>query len=264
MCRILRSISLLLCIQAGFSSCIAQAKPSGAPEREESALSIIERAVAASGGMHWRSIQRVRTTGQVVSQVKKDGAWSSETTPIDWLDDWSTGHPQYRRTFHHASKDQTAVHEGGETFKTRAGDKVVEVRQFDVTLPLLTHLPAAALSHIVSDSRYEVKMLPQMATSNETAVLVRIAALPLVEIWFFSNGTGLPDAVRFSVPDIRRPVHPAWESAIYKHYRQDGSLFLPDQVTLTRPVGQPIEYSFSTIDTHPAVRSGEFSRENNP
>ena len=207
----------------------------------------------------WQTFHGVHVKGTVTARILENKTWSTEDSALDWVDGWSTGKPRYKRSFSNGPKQHVVRHTGGDYFAARMGKKKVSVRQFDSASVLLVHLPAISLAKILSDETYSIHPMPSLATPKDNVVQVTNAAGNSTQMWFLSKMTGQVDAVRFTVPDVLQPTHQTWETAIYRHYHTIDGLTFPDKVTVLRPAGGPLEYTFTSMDKNPAVADKDFT-----
>lgn len=235
--------------------------PSTAP-RDAASLQLLTQALNLSGGPAiWQSMHGARVKGSITaSKPSKTGEAAAVNTFV-WLDDWSTGHPRYSRaTTNSAGNTHILSHGDSSTFTAHTPKGETRTIKFDPATVLLTHLPAASLAKILSDTSYSVAKTSQPNDPDHSEVLVSKSDGNMAQIWYLSNQTGQVDAVRYTIPDALSSSHRIWNIAIYKHYRADGGVSVPDRVTIIRPNALPIDFEFKSLEANPSVSTSDFKR----
>jgi hypothetical protein len=229
--------------------------------RDAASLQLLTQALNLSGGAaSWQSMHGARVTGTVTANKSGNGGEAAPVSTFIWIDDWSTGHSRYSRTTASATGNtHTLRHGDSATFTAHTPQGATRTMKFDPASILLTHLPAVSLVRILSDTSYSVAKTSQINDPDHNEVLVSKSDGSMAQIWYLSIQTGQVDAVRYTVPDALNSSHHFWSIAIYKHYRTNGGLSVPDHVAIIHPNSLPIEMEFKSLEANPTVSARDFS-----
>jgi hypothetical protein len=237
------------------------APPTGAVSRDSVALGMLSNALVSLGGtVAWTQVHATHVAG---SMLLPDG--SSGT--IDWIDDWSQGTPRYRRQSNQGSATHVSAHDGSPFFTIHQGIKALHVREFDKTVALLAHMPGAALSEILSNPNYGVKL----GHSSDDPSLAEIDVISAnrgwpksksEEKWFISKQSGLPAYVSFNTHDALGSSQEIWQTVLFSHYKTQGNLTVPDQIAEVFPNKQQIRYSLTSFEINPQTIPSDFTGGN--
>jgi len=258
-----RALCLGLAVQCTFASLnpvSAQTAIPSAP-RDPAATQLLTNALNASGGMNaWQSVHGAKVSGSITAQSMSKTGQTSTTNTFVWLDDWSTGHPRYNRaTTNSAGTTHIMRHGDSASFIAHTPKGEPRAIKFDPATVLLTHLPAASLAMILNDTNYSVTRTSNPNDSAHNEVLVSKPDGTMAQIWFVSVATGQIDAVRYTSPDVLNSSHFTWDVAVYNHYQSAGGLSFPDQVTMVRSNGAPVQIEFKTLEVNPTVSASDFT-----
>jgi hypothetical protein len=238
------------------------------PVRNAVAITIIQAALNAMGGSAgWHRLHGAITTGT----YSRNGDTSS--IAFTWSDDW-TGEALMRRdngSFNggpHRLYLQGAGQQGAAPVpsSTATSSNMVLEPSFDNVPALIAHLPGAALSLALQNPAYAITMiaLPKAAPPNTSCVRIRRtpATTPMrvddVSMCF-SASTSLPVSAYVSLPDLFHPNHRVLESIQYDTFQQVGSVFVPQQVSITNPAKQTKTLTITSASWNPAFTNSTFS-----
>jgi hypothetical protein len=242
--------------------CEAQSINSTSGEtRDPAAIAALNKALDISGGRKaWGAIHGTKVRGELTAHLMGKSGSTVVTNSVVWLDDWSTGHVRYNKiTTNSEGVAHTLKHNNSSTFSAHNGKKTILASRFDDASILVTHLPGAAMLRILSDDQYSIVSNQKFSDPNHTQVTVSRSIGSIRQIWYFSKVTGQVDAVRFTLPDLLNEGHKSWETVIYKHYRADGALSVPEDVEIIRPNNFPVSFKFKSLELNPNIVARDFN-----
>ncbi len=204
---------------------------------------------ALGGAQSWHQITEADAEG---TTALKDG----QPEPFHWRDNWaSKGHMERSGPDTHGKQRHFVADEGEQaTLQGPRGN--LPKPTFDRISQLMIHLPGAALDLGLSDPRYGVefaKSSSQLSPATCVSIYhdrINIAHGGLQAIICFNKQTSLPKRATMMLPNLAQPGTTVSEKVQYKSFQQMGSIFCPQTVEVTNPVGIRRLYTFTSIRTN--------------
>jgi hypothetical protein len=239
---------------------VAQSQEGSAPLRDPDAIAIIQSSLNAMGGTEaWVLLRAATTTGSLTAPN------SASASPFTWTDDWTAGIRMRRDNTAKDGSHKLFVQGSAADLPSAppsANDAVTakfHPPHFDKVTALIFHLPGAALSVVLQDSKYSISTTsppnprrsfqgkPDRADrstpdlSDTSCVLIvrtpqgsgdSAANLTLC----FSNKSKLPVYAKVMQPNIIDPTKPLPETVEYSGFRRMGPVFVPSAVSIIDPL----------------------------
>jgi len=196
-----------------------------APQRDASAITTVQNAIAAMGGSGWSRVTDSVTTGQMTP------AQGSPVQPASFVYKTLGGEVRYDTT----GDSWTHVFASGHGKPAGSQSGNVRALPYHVIFgqsPL--HLPALVLTTALADSNYSLIDKGTTQIQGKAALVVQssysatqqVAAITL-QTWYFDASTGLPLRVESRFPDTNNMG--SWTDAAtdFSNFSQVGNLVVP-------------------------------------
>ncbi|HTF66423.1 MAG TPA: hypothetical protein VK638_27440 [Edaphobacter sp.] len=243
----LRLVVISLALFANYAS--AQA-------RQNNAVPVLERSIAAMGGNAWQSV------GAATAEVTVAMSDGLAPTTGKWSDDWSSGQVYSRREWTGAqgklvrlSDDRQAV-----TYANSASPKVSSP-DYDLVNIALT-FPAVALR--LGLSRATCSFYDHISSQTKQEVIFQLCAsqfYPNKQVllkWIFDPSSGLPISLEF--PVLGRDGSVVSQIARFKQFESSDGLRFPSAVDITQVMTRHTRtLTFTETQFHSALDKSEFS-----
>ena len=225
-----------------------------APVRDPSALGVLQLSLDAMGGAAaWNIVKSTRVSGQYA------GGDSSGQRSITWTNDWSNGRHRFRRDTKVNGSDITYIQDGSNAPKNISNPTQPAPPTLDFVDSSIVHLPAVAITHVISDTSYGLSMIESPdQTHAKQCVRVTHQMPPSVKaIWCFSP-ENLPSIAIISVANLTHQNTLQSKRVVFDSFTQHDGLTVPSGVTITYSWGATNHYVFSSFEPNPVLRNDTF------
>lgn len=233
--------------------------------RQPAAVELLTQQLRSLGGADaWQHVK-----GAKVSGIEKSTHEQGDI-PFTWEDHWEQHYKMYRDSSHGGKRRRllqdadNPTNHPEDSANSSSTTKLPTPPQFDPGTALLSHLPGAALEHILKGREYEISLsMPHTELSSSVAGLecVHILKIPKaatyapVNIFVCSSPQDHRPAVAIiELRDLIDPSHKLYEAIWYKSFREnDGGLIVPVEVEIRKPHGRTDTYLFNGMSLNPEL-----------
>jgi hypothetical protein len=211
--------------------------------QDPEALKVVDHAIEVMGGKAAWSQSGAAVAEAAISL----GAFPSER--IEWEDDWSSGHPKFRRSSADRPKGSAIVGNEHQRMVRSADGRTRSIPAESNLAALALGYPAPALAIGLQRPNCRFSSPTVTGPGGDTSISEECAGSassgpPVLLQWEFSRTTGLPTKLRRPVRDMLTGRR-LWETVLYVAFQTIDGLSVPTELIVIKPNGtkEPIRVS---------------------
>jgi hypothetical protein len=232
------------------SSSAQQGGEHKAPVHDAQATDLVKLSLQALGG---------EDVLKAVHSLDVQGITSSQETTFHWVDTWLRGSQMRRVRKDHTGKasDFTADSEKAPIEAKDKDGHSLKMARYDPVSQLLTQMPGAALA--LSLREHYTLLLAEVPRREQAGDCIEIKRneRDLIDggvdaVICLDKTTHLPLYSYLSVANLAMPSRNLTERIQYGQFQTIQSVLVPQEVTVTNPVGQRVTYAFTSFTLNPS------------